>query len=140
MSGIRGSNTKPERTVRSLLHGAGFRFRLQARHLPGRPDLVLPKHRAVVFVHGCFWHGHNCHLFKIPSTRPEFWTGKIEGNRARDAVVADRLREAGWRRLVIWECAMKGKRRLLPEDLQDRASRWLRGTDEEGEIAGDEIR
>ena len=104
MSGIRGRNTKPEILIRSLLHRQGFRFRLHVRDMPGKPDIVLPRYRAVVFVHGCFWHGHNCPLFKLPGTRPDFWSEKIErnqnnDNRAKAALLAD-----GWRVGVIWEC------------------------------------
>lgn len=84
MSGIRGTNTRPERHIRSLLHRQGFRFRLHARELPGRPDIVLPRCRAVVFVHGCFWHGHGCPFFRLPGTRREFWQAKMERNRAND--------------------------------------------------------
>ena len=84
MAGIRGTNTKPELLLRKGLHAQGFRFRLHSTGLPGKPDIVLPRHHAVVFAHGCFWHGHNCHLFKWPSTRPEFWQAKIERNREVD--------------------------------------------------------
>src|SRR5690606_16975078 len=84
MSGIRGKNTRPELILRSALHRKGFRFRLHRKDLPGRPDMIFPQYRAVLFVHGCFWHGHNCHLFKWPSTREEFWREKIAGNIKRD--------------------------------------------------------
>ena len=97
MSGIRGRNTKPEVLIRSLLHRQGFRFRLDARDLPGRPDIVLPRYRAVVLVHGCFWHGHDCHLFKWPQTRPEFWREKIGRNRSNDDKVRAALLAGGWR-------------------------------------------
>lgn len=108
MSGIRGKNTRPETTVRSFLHRNGFRFRLHRVGLPGKPDVVLPRWNAVVFVHGCFWHGHRgCHYFKLPKTRAEFWKTKIEGNSKRDSIAVDRLREAGWRVAIIWECALR---------------------------------
>ena len=110
MSGIRAKNTKPELVVRSFLHATGFRFRLHRKDLPGKPDIVLPKWRTVIFVHGCFWHGHeNCHLYRLPKSRTEFWRDKIEGNRRRDELARVRLREAGWKILVVWECALRGK-------------------------------
>lgn len=84
MSGIRGRNTAPELMVRKALHKRGFRFRLHVRDMPGRPDVVLPRHRAVLFVHGCFWHGHDCHYCKLPATRTEFWSNKVEVNRRND--------------------------------------------------------
>jgi len=112
MSGIRGKNTKPELVIRSALHRAGFRFRLHRKDLPGRPDLVFPRYRAVLFVHGCFWHRHDCHLFRWPSTRQEFWRVKIEGNVARDHRQYTELQDVGWRIATLWECAMKGRTRL----------------------------
>jgi DNA mismatch endonuclease (patch repair protein) len=136
MSGIRGKNTKPELLVRKGLHARGFRFRLHSANVPGKPDLVLKRYHAAVFVHGCFWHSHDCHLFRMPSTRPEFWKAKLERNCARDQEVRSALLEAGWRLLVIWECAIKGKYRLDPDDLLDRTAMWIRGENREGEIAG----
>ncbi|WP_118183820.1 very short patch repair endonuclease [Paraburkholderia phosphatilytica] len=128
MSGIRGRNTKPELLIRSLLHRRGFRFRLDARDLPGRPDIVLPRYRAVVFVHGCFWHGHDCPLFKWPRTRPEFWHAKIERNRANDLKAVTALREQGWRVGIVWECALRGANRDI-EGLAQRLVDWLKGDD-----------
>ena len=97
MAGIRGKNTSPEMLVLHLLHRAGFRFRIHVRTLPGKPDIVLRKHRAVVLVHGCFWHRHSCHLYRLPSTRTEFWSRKIARNKANDARTVTALRKAGWR-------------------------------------------
>ncbi|WP_445679989.1 very short patch repair endonuclease [Radicibacter daui] len=136
MAGIRGSNTKPELVVRKGLHARGFRFRLHADDVPGKPDLILPRFRAAIFVHGCFWHGHHCHLFKLPSTRREFWSDKIGRNRIRDNTVRGQLDETGWRRLVIWECALKGRTRLGVDDVLDRTEAWLRGSATNGEIEG----
>jgi DNA mismatch endonuclease (patch repair protein) len=136
MSGIRAVNTQPELAIRRGLHAKGFRFRLHASNVPGKPDLVLPRWRAAVFVHGCFWHGHDCHLFKMPSTRPEFWSAKIERNQKRDEIVRSQLQESGWRFLVIWECALKGRTRLDFSELIDRSAIWLRGSAATGEIAG----
>lgn len=108
MSRIRGRNTGPEVKLRSLLHRAGYRFRLHDRKLPGRPDIVLPKHRAAIFVHGCFWHRHKgCRNATMPSTRPEFWALKFESNVARDRANAGRLAETSWRVIVVWECDLK---------------------------------
>lgn len=108
MSGIRGSNTKPELLVRRALHARGLRFRLGGAGLPGRPDIVLPRFRTAVFVHGCFWHGHHCSLFRIPQTRPDFWRTKIESNRARDQRALEKLAEMGWHSCVVWECSLRG--------------------------------
>jgi DNA mismatch endonuclease (patch repair protein) len=108
MAGIRGRDTKPEILVRSFLHGAGFRFRLCRRDLPGRPDIVLPRWRTVVFAHGCFWHGHaGCRYFRLPKTRPEFWEAKIATNATRDAAAEQALAGLGWRVAVVWECALR---------------------------------
>ena len=111
MSRIRGKNTKPELAVRSLLHSLGYRFTVNGPHnrkLPGRPDIVLPKYKTVIFVHGCFWHGHQeCKNFRIPQTRTEWWQAKIEGNVARDKRQQEELRKLGWKVLVIWECEVK---------------------------------
>jgi DNA mismatch endonuclease (patch repair protein) len=109
MAGIRNSNTKPEILIRHALHGQGFRYRINNRNLPGKPDIVLKKYNAIIFVHGCFWHGHNCHLFRMPSTRSEFWARKIGFNRKRDKDVLQKLKDMGWRICIIWECSIKGK-------------------------------
>lgn len=136
MSGIRGKNTKPEMTIRKGLHRRGFRFRLHSRHLPGKPDLVLPRYNTTIFVHGCFWHGHGCHLFKMPSTRREFWQAKIARNAECDQEVAKALGQKGWRRLVIWECAIKGKSRHDLNTLLQRITEWIKSGDTDVEIAG----
>ncbi len=108
MAQVRSKNTKPEMRVRSLLHRMGFRFRLHRRDLPGTPDLVLPKHRAAIFVHGCFWHAHpGCARATVPATRVEFWTGKLARNVERDAQKLRALQAAGWRVLVVWECEIR---------------------------------
>lgn len=136
MAGIRGTNTKPEITLRRALHARGFRYRLHAPGVPGRPDIVFPKWRAVAFVHGCFWHGHDCPLFHLPSTRTEFWRAKIERNRQRDREVDAALAEAGWRRLTVWECALRGRGRLDFAGLIGRIEDWLRGSSPKLEIRG----
>ncbi len=124
MAGIRGKNTKPELLIRKALHARGFRYRLHC-DLPGKPDICLPRHRAVIFVHGCFWHGHDCHLFKWPKTRPEFWRAKIARNREVDRLAEERLLADGWRVATVWECAIKGRHRLQLPDVLDTLQAWL---------------
>jgi DNA mismatch endonuclease (patch repair protein) len=105
MAAIRGRDTKPEMIVRRLVHRHGYRFRLHRRDLPGRPDLVLPRHRAVIFVHGCFWHQHDCRYGRVvPATRAEFWQAKRHENVERDKRNERALKAAGWRVLIVWEC------------------------------------
>jgi DNA mismatch endonuclease (patch repair protein) len=125
MSGIRGRNTKPEVLIRRILHGKGFRFRLHVPDLPGKPDIVFPRYRAVIFVHGCFWHGHGCRLFKWPSTRPDFWRKKISRNQANDNRSREMLAAAGWRVAIVWECALRGAGHDL-EGVTQRLGDWLR--------------
>lgn len=109
MAGIRGKNTKPEVKVRQALHAAGYRYRLHRADLPGKPDIVLPSRRAVVFVHGCFWHRHKgCPAATTPTTRPEFWQAKLSGNVERDERNIGLLREQGWAVHIVWECQTKG--------------------------------
>ena len=108
MAGIKGSNTKPERDLRAALHARGFRYRLHANNIVGRPDLVFPKYRAVVFVHGCFWHRHDgCRYATTPATRPEFWKAKFAANVARDERVNRELLKCGWRVGTVWECRLR---------------------------------
>lgn len=126
MAGIGGKDTKPEMLVRRALHRRGFRFRLHAKNLPGRPDLVFPKYRAVVFVHGCFWHRHEgCRFATVPSTRADFWKKKFEANVARDQKVIAGIRAKGWRTAVVWECTTKGRGRS--ELVVDALAEWLTG-------------
>ena len=137
MAGIRSTNTKPEMTVRHGLHHRGFRYRLHDRRLPGRPDLVLPRHRAAVFVHGCFWHGHDCPLFRWPRTREDFWRSKITGNQQRDRKNIAALKEANWRVLTIWECALRGTSEPAREALLDGAALWIESASSEKVLRGD---
>lgn len=136
MSRIRGRDTRPEMLIRRGLHRRGFRFRLQAREWPGRPDLVLPKHRAAIFVNGCFWHGHDCPMFRLPATRPEFWLNKIEGNRARDVASSAALTLAGWRPFTVWECALRGPAKVGSEAVLDACQSFLSSDNATGEIGG----
>jgi DNA mismatch endonuclease (patch repair protein) len=108
MSGIRGKNTRPEVRLRRELHAMGFRFRLHDRRLPGRPDIVLPKWRVAIEVHGCFWHRHEgCRYATTPATRPEFWQEKFATNVARDLRTREKLQDAGWRTAIVWECGLR---------------------------------
>ena len=136
MAGIRGRDTKPELVLRHGLHRQGFRYRLHVKDIPGKPDIVFPKYQAVLFANGCFWHGHDCHLFKWPSSRAEFWRSKITGNVARDKRVKESLLAAGWRVLTVWECAMKGPGRLAAGKVVARSAAWLRSTRQNNEIRG----
>ncbi len=128
MAGIRSRNTKPERVIRSLLHGKGYRFRLHCAHVPGRPDLVLPKYQIAIHVHGCFWHGHDCVLYRLPASRSAFWKEKIRKNRSRDRKVLAATLAMGWRHLTIWECAFRGPGKLGLEQAIERACRWIGGS------------
>lgn len=127
MAGIRGGNTKPEMILRRALHALGLRYRLHDRSLPGKPDLVFRSRGAVIFVNGCFWHGHDCHLFRWPGSRADFWRAKISGNIIRDRKVRENLSTSGWRVLDIWECTLKGRKRWLLSDVIDQAVAFLGG-------------
>lgn len=136
MSGIRGKDTKPEMSVRLGLHALGFRYRLHLKDIPGKPDIWLPKYRAAIFVHGCFWHGHDCALFKMPGSRRDFWESKINANRDRDARVDELLAIRALRRLDIWECALRGPGRIGLDTTLGQATSWLRSEEPRGEIRG----
>lgn len=135
MSRIRGRDTRPELLLRRGLHAAGLRFRLHARELPGRPDLVFPRHRAVILVNGCFWHGHDCALFRMPATNQDFWESKIAANRRRDQRNMLALHHADWRVLTVWECSIKGRSRRPLNDVICAASAFVRGNERLEEIA-----
>lgn len=124
MAGIKGKDTKPELVLRRALHARGFRYRLHSKNVPGRPDLVFPKHHAIVFVHGCFWHRHEgCRYTITPSTRPEFWQAKFGANVIRDAAIRDQLKKTGWRVATVWECSLR-KSELLTATVELLAT-WL---------------
>lgn len=127
MAGIGPKDTKPEMMIRRGLHALGYRYRLHDRKLPGRPDLVFAGRSAVIFIHGCFWHGHACSLFRWPGTRPEFWRAKIGGNVTRDARVRGELLSAGWRVLDVWECSLRGPDRQSPEAVLGACAAFLEG-------------
>ncbi len=129
MSSVRAKNTKPELEVRRRLFAMGFRYRLHRRALPGTPDMVFPMYTAVIFVHGCFWHSHGCRFSALPQTRRIWWKKKLADNRLRDRRVVARLRELGWRVLIIWECSFRKPRTNRSDALNRvayRADRFLR--------------
>jgi DNA mismatch endonuclease (patch repair protein) len=133
MSGIRGSNTTPEVVVRKALFAAGYRYRLQRRDLPGRPDVVMPGRKVAIFVHGCFWHHHqDCRFAKVPATRPEFWEEKLKTNKARDARCVSELQAMGWRVLVVWECFLRTTKSAL--DVQSALTDWIESDKQAGEL------
>lgn len=133
MARIRSADTKPELVLRKSLHAIGYRFRLHVRSLPGCPDIVMRKHRCAIFVHGCFWHGHEgCRNFRIPKTKPEFWSTKIESNRDRDRRAIKALLDAGWRVLVVWECATRS---IHVDNLVSIIAAWLQGSETSAELS-----
>lgn len=125
MAGIKGKNTTPEMFLRRALHAQGFRYRLGGCGLPGKPDLVFPGRRVVIFVHGCFWHRHDCKYFKWPGTNTQFWRDKLDGNAERDFRVKGELKKLGWKVLTVWECEIRETRYLLPNPAVSRLSRIL---------------
>ena len=136
MSRVRAKDTKPEMLIRRALHAKGFRYRLHVSKLPGRPDMVFASSRAIIFVHGCFWHGHHCPLFRLPATRMEFWAEKISKNRSRDDAAQSALRNSGWRVLTIWECAVRGPARRSVPDVVADAQAFILSDIEQAAIEG----
>lgn len=135
MAGIRSKNTRPELFIRKELHALGFRYRLHDRKIPGKPDLVFPKYGALIDVRGCFWHGHDCDYFKPPVTNPEFWARKVTENRQRDARNLKAQTEAGWRSLIVWECAVRKAGKQPDESaLIPAIACWLRGSSQHAVI------
>ena len=135
MSGIRGKNTKPELLTRRALFAAGYRFRLHRRDLPGAPDIAMSGRKIAIFVHGCFWHQHaGCKNAKLPSTRPEFWLRKLEGNVARDHRAVEALLLNDWRVLTVWECATRSLGSTVA--LSAALSTWIEGSEQCGEVSG----
>jgi len=129
MAGIKGKNTHPEIAIRKEIHRRGYRYRLHVKDLPGKPDIVFAKYHTAVFVHGCFWHRHLCHLFKWPSTRGDFWEEKINSNAVRDQAHQVHLLEKGWKVIIIWECSLKGKTRLTLSEVAELTIRTLHEDD-----------
>lgn len=137
MAAVRARDTKPELMIRKALHASGLRYRINVRDLPGKPDIVLPRHRAVVLVHGCFWHRHECDLFRWPESRTDFWREKLDGNAARDRSASKALDKARWRQAVIWECALKGRKRRDFQDTMQRLIAWIRSDEQAIIIRGE---
>ena len=125
MASIKGKNTKPEIAIRKALHRMGFRYKLHDKTLPGTPDLVFPKYKAVLFIHGCFWHGHNCNLFKLPSTRPDFWMDKITRNQYVDQKNISDLNCRNWRTATIWECSIRKNAKYDVSEVIKIFTQWL---------------
>ena len=140
MSAVKGKDTQFEMAIRKGLFAKGFRYRLHVKSLPGKPDIVLPRYKAVVLVSGCFWHGHHCCLSALPVTHREFWETKIRTNRANDNKVRRLLRTGGWRVLTIWQCAVKGPGRFPIGEVLDQAEDWIVGGLDEAEIRGRSVR
>jgi DNA mismatch endonuclease (patch repair protein) len=136
MSGIRGRNTRIEIAVRKGLFALGYRYRMDVRSLPGRPDIVLPRRNVVVLVHGCFWHAHDCGLYRIPATRPDFWREKLEGNARRDRLNEAALENAGWRIAIVWECALRGRGASDLSEVINSLHEWIRGREKMIELRG----
>ena len=136
MASVRSKGTAPEMVVRKALHGRGFRYRTHVAELPGKPDIVLPKYRAAILVHGCFWHGHDCPMFRLPATRRQYWEAKVRRNRERDTEVREALRMFGWRCLTVWECALRGKEKREFAKLIDDIAAWVTGPSMSGELRG----
>lgn len=126
MAGIKGKDTKPEILIRKALHAHGLRYRLHNKALPGKPDLVFAKYNAIIFVNGCFWHGHDCHLFKWPKSNIDFWTKKITRNKEVDQSTLRQLETLGWKVLTIWECSLQGKKKLDFEQLIKETEDWIK--------------
>lgn len=140
MAAIKGKNTKPELMIRKELHRLGFRYRIHYAALPGSPDLVFPKYKAVIQINGCLWHKHECHIFKWPEKNAEFWREKIEKNFIRDSNNSDRLSSLGWKSLVIWECALKGRNKIPLDHVIGSIVLWLRTEHENKELRGVDLR
>ena len=136
MAVVRSRDTVPEVLVRKALHGRGFRYRTHVAELPGKPDIVLPRYRAAILVHGCFWHGHDCPMFRLPASRRDFWDAKVRRNRERDGEVREALRVAGWRCLTVWECALRGAEKREFVQLIDDVAAWVRSAKAAGEVRG----
>ena len=136
MSGIRAKDTKPEILWRRMLHKEGLRFQLHRRDLSGKPDLVFPRHHVALFVNGCFWHGHECRIFKWPKTRVQFWQNKIQHNRDRDLRVIEDLEALGWRCLVAWECALRGATEATIAAAGKSVAKWIRDGAGSAQLSG----
>lgn len=134
MRAIKNRGTAIEKKVGELLLQSGFTYREQVQDLPGKPDFVIDNYKAIVFVHGCFWHHHDCHLFKVPATRTDFWIEKIQKNVLNDQRVMQNLSSSGWRILIVWECCLKGRLKLSEVEIAARLEEWLCASSYHAEI------
>lgn len=140
MAAVKGKNTKPEVLLRRSLFARGFRYRIHRNDLPGKPDILLPRFSAAIFVQGCFWHGHRgCTKFQLPVTRRDFWEAKITANQDRDQRNNDALIELGWRVLEVWECAITGTGRRNREELINQVANWIKWGDDSTTIEGNQV-
>lgn len=126
MANIKSKNTQLEIKIRKALYAKGFRYRINDKKLYGKPDLVLPKYKAVIFMHGCFWHKHDCHLFKWPQSREQFWKEKITKNVKKDCETLNILQSKGWRVLIVWECSIKGRTRIPFDTVINSIEDWIK--------------
>lgn len=136
MALVKIKGTEIEMWLRLRLHARGFRYRVNVHKLPGKPDIVLPKYKCVIFVNGCFWHLHNCHFFQWPKKNREWWEVKLCNNRKRDLDIQDKLREMGWRVMIIWKCAIQGRVRLEEDVILELVSSWIKNGGPLLEISG----
>lgn len=136
MSAIKSKNSKPELLLRHKIHALGYRYLIHDKRLPGTPDMVFPKYKAVILVNGCFWHGHDCHIFKWPKTRKEFWLSKITNNQRRDQQNIRKLNQHGWKVMIVWECALVGKSKRPLEEVAHAAINWIQFDSQNAEIKG----
>jgi DNA mismatch endonuclease (patch repair protein) len=136
MAGIKAKDTKLELLIRKAIHAKGFRYRLHETSLPGKPDLVFPRYKAVLFINGCFWHAHDCHLFKLPATDREKWNEKFVDNRASDVANLKDLYALGWRTGVVWECSVRGKKNRGLDKVVAKCCKWLESNRRKFEIRG----
>ena len=136
MAGIKGKDTQPELVIRKALFAKGFRYRLHSTKIPGTPDIIFSRFRALIFINGCFWHGHDCHLFKWPSSNITFWESKIRRNQEKDKKNYEILKKNSWRILVVWECALKGRKKIDLVSLIEWVQDWLLHSNKSCEISG----
>ena len=138
MASIRNKDTKPEIIIRKALHKQGYRYRTHAKHIPGSPDITLPKYSVAIFVHGCFWHKHDCHFFRIPKSNIDYWTLKLDRNASRDQEILKQIRDK-WRIGIVWECAIKGKTRRPLSDVTAQLSKWIHSESAFMELTGADV-
>lgn len=134
MSSVQRKDTSPELVLRSIIHKSGLRYRLHRKNLPGTPDIVFPRFKAVLFVHGCYWHSHGCYKSTVPKSRQEFWKKKFDANKERDVRNVEALLKLGWRVMTVWECALKGKKSLPDSDISDLIKTWLLSSEQVSEL------